>query len=171
MTADVSTPLNAIADATAQAVAEDPAKALIVFAATGSPQGTVGSTVTARTHTVAVDEPTALGGEDTAANPVEVYLASLISCQIVTYRFWAQRLGIIVDELSVRAEGDLDVRGFFGLDDGARPGFQRVRVTVRVSGPETEQTYAELRLAVDAHCPVLDLTTGTTPVETTLITV
>ncbi|MGO4615394.1 OsmC family protein [Nocardia sp. 2YAB30] len=170
MTTDLRTPLNDIADATARAVADDPANALVVFRASGTPEGTVGSAVTLRKHTVQVDEPPTLGGVDTAPNPVEVYLASLIACQVVTYRFWAQRLGITIDDLAVTAEGDLDVRGFFGLDDTVRPGFQAVRVTVRVSGPETEQRYAELQQAVDAHCPVLDLTTGATPVDTTLIT-
>ncbi len=170
VTTHLSTPLNDIGDATAQAVATDPANALVVFRAAGTPEGTVGSTITARRHVVRVDEPPTLGGADSAANPVEVYLAALISCQVVTYRFWAQRLGIAVDELEVQAEGDLDVRGFFGLDDSVRAGFQAVRVTVRISGPETPQRYAELQRSVDAHCPVLDLSTGATPVETTLIT-
>ncbi|MFD8247283.1 OsmC family protein [Nocardia sp. NPDC059691] len=170
MTTDVGTPLNDIADATAKAVADDPANALVVFRASGTPEGTVGSAITLGKHTVRVDEPPALGGADTAPNPVEVYLASLIACQVVTYRFWAQRLGITIGELAVSAEGDLDVRGFFGLDENVRPGFQAVRVTVRLSGPETEQRYAELQQAVDAHCPVLDLTTGRTPVDTRLIT-
>ncbi|WP_406272649.1 OsmC family protein [Nocardia sp. NBC_00881] len=169
MTTIRRTPLNDIADATARAVADDLANALVVFRASGTPEGTVGSAVTLGKHTVRVDEPPALGGADTAPNPVEVYLASLIACQVVTYRFWAQRLGITIDDLAVTAEGDLDVRGFFGLDGAIRPGFQVVRVTVRVSGPETEQRYTELQQAVDAHCPVLDLTTGTTPVDTTLI--
>lgn len=75
-----------------------------------------------------------------------------------------------IEELAVDAEGDLDVRGFFGLDDTVRPGFQAVRVTVRISGPESAERYAELQRAVDEHCPVLDLTTGRTPVETTLVT-
>ncbi len=35
---------------------------------------------------------------------------------------------------------------------------------------ETAERYAELQRAVDAHCPVLDLSTAATPVETTLIT-
>ncbi|WP_069162403.1 OsmC family protein [Nocardia altamirensis] len=170
VTTDLSTPLNDIGDATARAVAADPANALVVFHATGTPEGTVGSAISTRTHTIRVDEPATLGGTDTAANPVEVYLAALISCHVVTYRFWAQRLGITVDELEIHAEGDLDVRGFFGLDDSVRPGFQAVRVTVRIGGPETPQRYDELRQAVDAHCPVLDLTTGSTPVDTTLIT-
>src|SRR5690606_20621035 len=101
-------------------------------------------------------------------NPVEVYLAALISCQVVTYRFWAQRLGVTVEDLAITAEGDLDVRGFFGIDDSVRPGFQAVRVSVRITGPETAERYAELQHAVDAHCPVLDLSTGVTPVTTTL---
>ncbi|MGW5382169.1 OsmC family protein [Nocardia sp. NPDC003963] len=165
-----TTALNDITEATAQAVREDAAKAAVVFRAAGTPLGTVGSTITAGVHRIQVDEPPALGGADTAANPVEVYLGALISCQIVTYRFWAQRLGVVIDDLAVSAEGDLDIRGFFGLDDQVRAGFQAVRVRVRISGPETAERYAELRAAVDAHCPVLDLTTGATPVHTTLET-
>lgn len=167
MTSQLTT-LTEITEATATAVAADSANAHFVFRAAATPDGTVGSVVTARTHTVRVDEPAALGGADTAANPVEVYLAALLSCQVVTYRFWAQRLGITVDDLTITAEGDLDVRGFFGLDDTVRPGFQAVRVRVRVRGPESAERYTELQQAVDAHCPVLDLTTGVTPVTTTL---
>ncbi|MGW4243810.1 OsmC family protein [Nocardia sp. NPDC004722] len=170
MTTELSTPLNAIVEATAQAIAEDAAKGQVTFRAAGTPEGTVGSAIALGQYTVRVDEPPALGGEGSAPNPVEVYLASLIACQVVTYRFWAQRLGVTVEELSIDAEGDLDVRGFFGLDDTVRPGFQAVRVTVRISGPETAERYAELQRVVDAHCPVLDLTTGHTPVETTLVT-
>ncbi|WP_280337631.1 OsmC family protein [Nocardia wallacei] len=170
MTADTGTPLNDIVEATAPAVAADTTQALVVFRAAGTPEGAVGSTIRLGGHTVRVDEPPALGGADTAPNPVEVYLAALIACQVVTYRFWAQQLGIAVDDLAVDAEGDLDVRGFFGLDDSVRPGFRSIRVTVRVSGPESAQRYEELQRAVDAHCPVLDLTTGRTPVQTTLVT-
>ncbi|WP_051165281.1 OsmC family protein [Nocardia testacea] len=165
-----TTALNDITEATAKAVRDDPAAATVIFRAAGTPRGAVGSTITAGAHRFPVDEPPALGGDDTAANPVEVYLGALISCHIVTYRFWAQRLGLVVDELSVEAEGDLDVRGFFGLDDRVRAGFQAVRLRVRVTGPETAERYAELQAAVEAHCPVLDLTTGVTPVHTTLET-
>ncbi|MFE5287086.1 OsmC family protein [Nocardia sp. NPDC056611] len=170
MTTELSTPLNDIVEATGRAVAADPAQATVIFRAAGTPEGTVGSAIALGRYTIRVDEPPALGGDGSAPNPVEVYLASLIACQVVTYRFWAQRLGITIDDLAIEAEGDLDVRGFFGLDDTVRPGFQAVRVTVRVNGPESAARYAELQRAVDEHCPVLDLTTGRTPVETTLVT-
>ncbi|MCM6776160.1 OsmC family protein [Nocardia sp. CDC159] len=170
MTTEVGTPLNDITAATARAVAQDPAAAAVVFRASGRPEGTVATLVTAGHHTVRVDEPPNLGGADTAANPVEVYLAALIACHTVTYRFWAQRLGIVVADLAIEAEGDLDVRGFFGLDDAVRPGLQAVRVTVRIDGPEPAERYAELHRAVESHCPVLDLTAAPTPVESRLIT-
>ncbi|GAB17738.1 hypothetical protein GOEFS_038_00050 [Gordonia effusa NBRC 100432] len=165
-TADL--PLNAITVATSAAVEANAANAHVLFTGAAQPTGTVGSDIELGQHHVRVDEPPALGGENTAANPVEYFLASLLSCQVVTYRFWAQRLGIEVDSLSARAEGDLDVRGFFGLDDSVRPGFGAVRVIVDVAGPETEERYRELQRAVDAHCPVLDLTANPTPIVTTL---
>jgi uncharacterized OsmC-like protein len=133
-----------IAD-TRKAVADDSANAQALFTAEG-----------------------ALGGADVAANPVQYALASLGSCQAITYQFWAEQLGIGFDTLSVRVEGDLDVRGFFGFDDGVRPGFSAVRVEVTVTGPESPERYQDLAAAVDRHCPVLDLFANPVPVTRTL---
>ena len=158
--------LGAIITATAGAVAADPGNAGVVFRATGTSSGSVATDLTSRQHSYVVDEPASLGGDDSAANPVEYALGALISCQVVTYRFWAARLGIEVEDVRITAEGDLDVRGFFGLDEAVRPGFGQVRLDVQLTGPESDERYAELHAAVDAHCPVLDLFTNATPVVT-----
>lgn len=155
---------------TEAAVTADPANAQTVFKAEAIAHDAVASTVTLGKYRIEVDEPPALGGQNTAPNPVEYYLASLLSCQVVTWRFWAEKLGIAVEDISARAEGDLDVRGFFGFDDAVRAGFNEVRVVVTVSGPETPERYRELHAAVEAHCPVLDLTRNPTTVRTTLET-
>ncbi|WP_310773182.1 OsmC family protein [Mycobacterium sp. Z3061] len=165
MTTSVSH-LGGIISATAGAVSSDSTRARVVFEGSAAAHDAVASTVTLGQYHVEVDEPPPLGGEGKAPNPVEYYLASLLSCQIVTWRFWAEKLGIAVDEITARAEGDLDVQGFFGLDDNVRAGFQEVRVVLTVSGPETPERYRELQDAVDAHCPVLDLTRNPTPVVT-----
>ncbi len=162
------TPLNAIAAATDDAVRADPKNAAVVFAADASATTGVASEISARQFSITVDEPAALGGADAAANPVEYYLAALLSCQVVTYRFWAQRLGIQVDAIKLHAEGDLDVRGFFGLDDAVRPGFTQVRVVAEISGPEDADRYEALQEFVEAHCPVLDLTVNPTQVVSEL---
>jgi len=162
--------LGAIISATAGAVAEDPSRAAVQFAASGRATGSVATDVTTRQHTFVVDEPASLGGDDSATNPVEYALASLIGCQVVTYRFWASRLGIRLDDVAIDVVGDLDVRGFFGLDDDVRAGFEDIRLDVRLTGPESPERYAELHAAVDAHCPVLDLFTNPTAVTTTVHT-
>lgn len=168
MTASTAGTLSAIVDVTRDAVHRDVANAHVVFSASAEPRGAVGSVTTARRHTLAVDEPHTLGGEDTAINPVEAYLGALLACQVVTYRFYADQLGVRIDELALSAEGDLDVRGFFGLDDAVRPGFTAVRVAVDIAGPDAPERYRELTDTVDRHCPVLDLTRNPTPVTTTL---
>jgi uncharacterized OsmC-like protein len=156
-----------IAD-TRKAVDDDAANAQAVFSAQGTLVGITEVDIRTGTHTFKVDEPPALGGADGAANPVQYALASLGSCQAITYRFWAEQLGIPFDSLTVRLEGDLDIRGFFGFDDTVRPGFTAIRVDVQVSGPESAERYAELAAAVDAHCPVLDLFTNSVPVTRTI---
>jgi uncharacterized OsmC-like protein len=150
------------------AIGADPAKAAAVFTVTGQLVGTTEVAVSARGHTLTVDEPPALGGTDLGANPVEHALIALASCQAITYRFWAAKLGIELDSVEVVAVGDLDVRGFFGFDGGVRPGFAAVRLTVTPTGPEPAERYHQLADAVDAHCPVLDLFRNATPVERTI---
>jgi uncharacterized OsmC-like protein len=150
------------------AIDANPANAAAMFAVTGRLAGTTEVAVRARGHELTVDEPPVLGGADLGANPVEHALIALASCQAITYRFWAAQLGIELDGLDVVAEGDLDVRGFFGFDDGVRAGFTKVRLKVTPSGPESPERYRQLADAVDAHCPVHDLFSHATPIERTL---
>ncbi|MGD9695272.1 MAG: OsmC family protein [Thermoleophilia bacterium] len=154
----------AIIEGTAAAVEGQPEAAKVVFTVQGRLVGPTEFDTTVRQHTVKVDEPPTLGGEDLAPNPVEYALAAFASCQAITYRFWAAKLGIALDRVEVAAEGDLDVRGIFGLDEDVRAGFTEVRLAVTPSGPESPERYRELADAVDAHCPVFDLFANATPV-------
>src|ERR1700733_5036267 len=153
---------------TRKAFADDSSNAQGVFSARGTLVGITEVDVRTGAHSFTVDEPSALGGADVAANPVQDALASLGSCQAITYRFWAEQLGIAFDSLAVRVEGDLDIRGFLGFDEGVRPGLSAVRVEVTVTGPESPGRYEELAAAVDQHCPVLDLFANPVPVTRTL---
>ena len=157
--------VTAAIEANEQAIGEDAGRARVVFRTEGKLDGPTHVTLVSRDHTLEVDEPEVLAGGNAHANPVEYALASLASCQAITYRFWAAKLGIQLDGLEVAAEGDLDLQGFFGLDAGVRPGFTGIRLDVTPSGPESPERYRELAEAVDAHCPVLDLFTNATPVE------
>ena len=136
--------LVALIEDTRKAISDDAAAAQAAFTAQGTLVGVIKVDIETGEHTFKVDEPPALGGADAAANPVQYALASLGSCQAITYRFWAAQLGVELDSLTVRVAGDLDLRGFFGVDDTVRPGFTAVRVEVSVTGPESAERYAEV---------------------------
>lgn len=154
-------------DETERAVGIDPSKALAVFGVSGTGVRQVASTIRIGKFSIEADEPAALG-DGAAPNPVEYVLAGLLSCQVVTYRVWAVKLGIALDDVTISIDGDLDFRGFFGLDDTVRPGFGEIRLNVTLTGPETAERYQELRELVDEHCPVLDIITNPSTVTSTL---
>jgi uncharacterized OsmC-like protein len=156
--------LSTVIAGTRQAITDDSSNAQALFSTQSTLVGVTEVDVSTGAHTFKVDEPEVLGGADVAANPVQYALASLGSCQAITYRIWAEQLGIALDSVTVRVEGDLNLRGFFGVDDTVRPGFTGVRIEVSVKGPETAERYQELATAVDKHCPVLDLFQNPVPV-------
>ncbi len=121
-----------------------------------------------RRHHLTVDEPRGLGGTDEGPSPVELLLASLTTCQAITYRMWAMKLGMALDTVAVEADGDIDLRGLLGVDDAISPGFSALRLRVRLDGPEPPERYKELARAVDEHCPVLEFAGAQVPVERTI---
>jgi len=160
--------LTAAGSAWGERIAQDVANGQLVYKVSGSGEGSVASTIVAGKHRFLVDEPASLAGDDLAASPVEFALGALISCQIVVYRLYAQALGIAVDDITIDAEGDLDARRLFGIEESVRAGFGAIRLLVTLTGPESDDRYQELRNAVDAHCPVLDLFANPTPVSVTV---
>ena len=160
--------LASAASAWGDRIADNPATANLTFRASGVGEGSVATTIRAGKHRIVVDEPAALAGDDVAASPVEYALAALISCQVVVYRLYAQALGITLLDVAIEAEGDLDARRLFGIDETLRAGFSEVRLAVTLTGPESAERYDYLREVVDAHCPVLDLFQNPTPVSVTV---
>jgi hypothetical protein len=69
--------------------------------------------------------------------------------------------GIKLDEVESELEGDLDLRGFLGISDDVRPGYQEIRVNFKVKTDlENVDTLKELtRLS-----PVYDVVSNGTRV-------
>ncbi|CAO1652474.1 OsmC family peroxiredoxin [Salinibacterium sp. NYA9b] len=169
LAADRAARLTAAGAAWNSRIAAKPAAAEITYAVTGKGVGSVGTVLKAGKHVFHIDEPEGLAGDDVAASPVEIALGALIACQVVVFRLYAQALDIQVDDISVKAEGDLDVRGLFGIDENVRNGFGAIRLFATITGPESQERYDELRDAVDAHCPVLDLFANPTSITTQVV--
>ncbi len=161
MTTDSFKPLVNTIQAT---LADAPDQAVATFSAESEQVAGLRSEIRIRDHRLVVDEPDALGGADAGPNPVEIALASLATCQEITYRLYADKLGIPLDCVSVSVEGDVDLRGFFAVDEAVRPGFQAIRATVKLQSPADQSSINELVETVNRHCPVLDLLQNRTPI-------
>lgn len=116
-----------------------------------------------RQFALTVDEPESLGGSDQGPTPVELVLAALGTCQEIVYATYARVLDIPVDAVTVRVEGTLDPRGFFGVADVPN-GLLGVAFAVDIASPAPTADIARLVAAVNAHCPVLDILRQPVPV-------
>lgn len=143
---------------------EDPGSAKATFTSSSRLGEGFRSTAKLREHTITIDEPEALGGTDAGPNPVELILAALGSCQEITYRAYAAALDIPLKEVRVEIEGDIDLRGFFAVDESVRPGYGAIRGTVHLVSDASAEDIAKLREIVNSHCPVLDIMSNPVPV-------
>ncbi len=161
--------LKEISSETQQMYQANSGKAKMVFKTSSNLGGRFRSDVNIRDHSLTIDEPTAIGGTDLGPSPVEVVLAALGSCQEITYRAFATALGIELDTVSVELEGDIDFRGFFAVDDAVRPGYDNIRVLVKIESKAPAAELEKLRDIVNSHCPVLDVLTNPVAVALELV--
>lgn len=104
-----------------------------------------------------IDEPPELGGQDSAANPVELVLVALGTCQEIMYSAYAAVMDIPLEGVSVNARGYLDLKGMFGMDESIPPGFTRIMFDTEISSPADSESISKLIHTVETHCPVLDI--------------
>jgi len=106
-----------------------------------------------RNFTIVCDEPVELLGEDSAPNPQELLLSALNSCLVVGYVVQCALRGIRLDDCRIETEGDLDMRGFLGLDEAVAPGYRRISYTVHLEGNGTREQLEEIHQEVMATSP------------------
>jgi uncharacterized OsmC-like protein len=106
------------------------------------------------------DEPPVLFGENRGPNPVEYALTALLSCLTSSMVYHAAARGIRIEELESEVEGDIDLRGFLGLDPNVRKGYQNIRVNFRVRSDASPEQLKELAL----FSPVFDTMASPVPI-------
>jgi uncharacterized OsmC-like protein len=102
------------------------------------------------------DEPDVLLGTDRAPNPVEYVLHALAGCLTSTLVYYAAAKGIAVESVQTTFEGDIDLRGFLGISDQVRNGYQNIRVTMKVKADCPDAEMDELVMLAQKHSPVFD---------------
>jgi uncharacterized OsmC-like protein len=103
--------------------------------------------------TIQIDEPTELGGTNQFANPQEYLLAAMNACMLVGYVVGCSMEGVELEELRIETEGDIDLRGFLGLDPSVKPGYDEISYTVHIKGNGTPEQFRKVHETVCATSP------------------
>ena len=106
-----------------------------------------------RRFKVIADEPLELLGTDTAPNPQELLMTALNACMAVGYVAQASTHGIELTTLEIETAGQLDLRGFLGIDEAVPPGYRQLDYTVRISGDGTPEQFRAIHEAVMKTSP------------------
>jgi uncharacterized OsmC-like protein len=114
---------------------------------------TLGGEIVPRSFTIAADEPHELLGSNAAPNPQELLMAAVNACMMVGYVAQASVRGISLDACRIETEGELDLRGFLGLDETIPPGYRRINYTVFLEGDGSHEQFEEIHEAVMATSP------------------
>lgn len=147
-----------------EAIQQDAGQALTSFTVATRWTGQTSSTTTvegyelggqqiARRFEIRADEPHELLGTNTAPNPQELLMAAVNACMTVGYVAGASLNGITLDHLEIETTGQLDLRGFLGLDDSVPAGYEAIDYTVRISGNGTREQFEEIHRTVMATSP------------------
>jgi uncharacterized OsmC-like protein len=106
-----------------------------------------------RNFNFTIDEPTQLLGVNCAPNPAEYMLGGLAGCMAVTFMAGATAMNIDIDHLELEVDGELDLKGFLGLDNNSKVGFPELKFIFNVKGNGTQEQYNTLMQRVTQHSP------------------
>ena len=113
----------------------------------------IGGQPVPRRFSIDIDEPYELGGSNQFANPQEHLLAALNACMMVGYVAQCSVRGITLENLEIETDGEIDLRGFLGIDPAVPSGYGSLSYTVRIKGNGTREEFPEIHEAVMATSP------------------
>ena len=113
----------------------------------------IGGTWIERKFEFVSDEPHELCGTNTQPNPQEYLLGALNACMTVGYVAAASLFGITLESLEIESKGEIDLRGFLGLSDEVKAGYDEIHYTVRIKGNGTPAQFKEIHEIVKKTSP------------------
>jgi uncharacterized OsmC-like protein len=114
------------------------------------------------------DEPEVLLSGDEGPNPVENLLHALAGCLTTSIVYHAAARGMKIDAVRTRFEGDLDLRGFLGLSEEVRNGYQAIRIVFEIGGDMSLEEKRQLMAMGPRFSPVFDVVSNGVPVTFSL---
>ena len=100
----------------------------------------IGGKKVPRRFSIDIDEPNELGGSNRFANPQDHLIAALNACMTVGYVAQCAVREITLESLTIETDGEIDLRGFLGIDPSVPQGFENLNYTIRIKGSGTKNS-------------------------------
>ena len=113
----------------------------------------IGGSYVEKDFMVQIDEPLELCGSNQFANPQEYLMSAFNACIMVGYAAASSLEGIELESIRIETEGDIDLRGFLGLDPNVAPGYESLKYTVYIKGNGTDEQFQRIHEFVTATAP------------------
>jgi uncharacterized OsmC-like protein len=118
-------------------------------------------------HFADADYPQPQCGGDTGPSPTEWLLHALASCLTAGIATIAAERGIELSRIEAAVEGDIDLRGAFGLAGDSRKGFRELRIAFTIEGDAASAEIERIVAEAKARSPVFDTLARGVPVAVT----
>ncbi len=123
--------------------------------------------ISARQHTVLIDEPPSRNGTDLAQTPLETLLSSFLGCTNVVANVIAEEMGIEITEMGLQLVGHYDTAGFLGTAE-IDVQFPQIELIADIKTDADPAQIDELKSRLATRCPVSAILrkSGTEIIET-----
>ncbi len=101
--------------------------------------------------TLYADEPSFLGGNGIAPNPVQYCIMGAMACFAATFAKWAGIEGIVLDEFQISAKAQLDMSRSFGMSDN--PILEKIVFDIHIRTDAGEEEVNRLLEITEERCP------------------
>ncbi|WP_299215644.1 OsmC family protein [uncultured Aquimarina sp.] len=136
-------------------ITEIPSEAISKYGIKAEWQGGVKTQITALNQTVGdkeiekdfqfiIDEPNELLGANSYPSPQEYLLGGLAGCMMVGFVANAANNNIELENVTLTIKGELNLRGFLGVDEEAPVGFEELKFNYEVKGSGTQEDYDKI---------------------------
>lgn len=119
----------------------------------------------AGSHVVVIDQPTAAGGTDAGATPLEAQLMTLGACIAAIGRIIANQRRLPIRGFEISVEGELDTDRLMGKVSQSRVGFSGISAHVKIDADLTPAEQEALLREIDERCPIGENLLNHTPVS------
>ena len=120
-------------------------------------------------HTLIVDQPESLGGENKGPSPLDYVFIALAGCLVTISKIVANQRKINLRGVEVEVKGDINLAVLRGQEKDDRAGFQNINVEMKIDADLTPEEKREFVEEIDKRCPVSENLMNTTPLSINVV--